>query len=64
QVGDTELDDATYLAAEQPYLENNQSQAKGRFEDYLKQFPNGQHALNSHFYLGQIYFADGKNDQA
>src|SRR5690606_19873642 len=64
QVGDTELDDATYLAAEQPYLENNQSQAKGRFEDYLKQFPNGQHALNAHFYLGQIYFADGKNDQA
>jgi tetratricopeptide (TPR) repeat protein len=63
-VGDTELDDATYLAAEQPYLENNQSQAKGRFEDYLKQFPNGQHALNAHFYLGQIYFADGKNDQA
>src|SRR5690606_37172726 len=64
QVGDTELDDATYLAAEQPYLENNQSQAKGRFEDYLKQFPNGQHALNAHFYLGQIYFADGRNDQA
>jgi lipopolysaccharide biosynthesis regulator YciM len=63
-VGDTELDDATYLAAEQPYLENNQSQAKGRFEDYLKQFPNGHHALNAHFYLGQIYFADGKNDQA
>ncbi len=64
QVGDTELDDATYLAAEQPYLENNQNQAKSRFEDYLKQFPNGQHAQNAHFYLGQIYFADGKNDQA
>ncbi len=64
KVGDTELDDAAYLAAEQPYLENKQSQAQGRFEDYLKQFPNGQHALNAHFYLGQIYFANGKNDQA
>ncbi len=64
QVGDTELDDATYLAAEQPYLENNQSQAKTRFQGYLKQFPNGQHALNAHFYLGQIYFADEKKEEA
>ncbi|HPE84458.1 MAG TPA: tetratricopeptide repeat protein, partial [Aequorivita sp.] len=64
QVGDTELDDATYLAAEQPYLENNQNQAQSRFEDYLKQFPNGQHALNAHFYLGQIYFTNKKNEQA
>ncbi|MRT18027.1 tetratricopeptide repeat protein [Vitellibacter sp. q18] len=64
QVGDTELDDAAYLAAEQPYLENNQSQAKGRFEEYLKQFPNGQHAQQAHFYLGQIYFSDGNAGQA
>lgn len=64
QVGDTELDDATYLAAEQPYLENKQSQAQTRFEGYLKEFPNGQHALKAHFYLGQIYFTNGKNDQA
>src|SRR5690606_9106506 len=40
EVGDTELDDETYLAAEQPYLENKQSVAQGRFENYLKQFPN------------------------
>lgn len=64
KVGDTELDDAAYLAAEQPYLENNKSQAKSRFETYLKQFPNGQHAMQAHFYLGQIYFSDQKNDQA
>jgi len=64
QVGDTELDDAAYLAAEQPYLENKQSQAKSRFEDYLKQFPSGQHAMQAHFYLGQIFFSDGKSDQA
>lgn len=63
QVGDTELDDATYLAAEQPYLENKQSQALNRFKDYLKEFPNGQHALKAHFYLGQIYFTDGKAEE-
>ncbi|MCG2431956.1 tetratricopeptide repeat protein [Aequorivita xiaoshiensis] len=64
QVGDTELDDATYLAAEQPYLENKQSQAQGRFQEYLKEFPNGQHALKAHFYLGQIYFANKASDKA
>ncbi len=64
QVGDTELDDAAYLAAEQPYLENKQAVAKSRFEDYLKQFPNGQHAMNAHFYLGQIYFSAQENDKA
>ncbi|MBT0608849.1 tetratricopeptide repeat protein [Aequorivita echinoideorum] len=64
EIGDTELDDDTYQAAEQPYLENKQSLAQSRFEDYLNQFPNGQHALQAHFYLGQIYFSNGKNDQA
>lgn len=64
EVGDTELDDATYLAAEQPYLENKQSQAQTRFEVYLKQFPQGRSALKAHFYLGQIYFSSDKADQA
>ncbi|RMA56725.1 tetratricopeptide repeat protein [Ulvibacter antarcticus] len=64
QVEDTELDDATYQAAEKPYLENKVGQAITRFEDYLKQFPNGNHALEANFYLGQMYFADGKSDKA
>ena len=63
-VEDSELDNASYLAAEQPYLENKKSQAKSRFEDYLKQFPNGNNALKAHFYLGQIYYDDGKTDPA
>ncbi|WP_310990974.1 tetratricopeptide repeat protein [Aequorivita marina] len=64
KVGDTELDDAAYLAAEQPYLENKKAQAKGRFEEYLNQFPNGLHAMQAHFYLGQIYFGDEKDERA
>ncbi|WP_380218397.1 tetratricopeptide repeat protein [Jejudonia soesokkakensis] len=63
-VADEELDDAAYQAAEQPYLENNKSQAMKRFGDYLQQFPNGQHALKAHFYLGQLQFADGKKEAA
>jgi len=63
-VADNELDDAAYQAAEQPYLENKTEQAIGRFEEYLRQFPNGGHALQAHFYLGQLYFANNKKEQA
>jgi len=63
-VADNELDDAAYQAAEQPYLENKSGQAVSRFEEYLRQFPNGSHALQAHFYLGQLYFADAKNEEA
>ncbi len=64
EVEDAELDDATYQAAEQPYLENKPKQAISRFEDYLKQFPSGQHALQAHFYLGQLYFAENASEKA
>ncbi len=64
EVEDSELDNATYLAAEKPYLENNQSQAQTRFEGYLKQFPEGKNAMKAHFYLGQIFFSNEKSDKA
>lgn len=64
EVADAELDDATYQAAEQPYIENKTAQAITRFEAYLAQFPNGQHAIQAHFYLGQLYFADTQPTQA
>ncbi len=63
-IENSEIDDATFQAAEQPYLENNQSQAISRFEDYINQFPNGKHALKTHFYLAQLYFADDKKEDA
>lgn len=64
QVEDAELDDATYQAAEQPYLENKPKQAITRFEEYLAKFPNGQHALQANFYLAQLYFADDSKEKA
>ncbi len=63
-VENSEIDDATYQAAEQPYLENKSSQAITRFNDYLEQFPNGKHALKSHFYLAQIYFSEEDKEEA
>lgn len=57
-VENAELDQASYKAAEQPYLENKLGQARTRFETYLEDYPNGQNALKAHFYLGQLYFGD------
>lgn len=56
EVTDVELDNTMYLAAEKPYLENNTDNAIRQFNKYLNQFPNGIHALKSHFYLAQLYY--------
>jgi tetratricopeptide (TPR) repeat protein len=56
-VEDAELDDAAYTSAEKQYLDNNANQAIKLFDDYLESYPNGQHALKAHFYLGQLAFA-------
>ena len=53
---DAELDEASYQAAEKPYLENNIAEAIKRFEQYIAQFIQGRHAIQAHFYLGQLYF--------
>ncbi|MDY2587846.1 tetratricopeptide repeat protein [Winogradskyella aquimaris] len=56
EVSDIELDNTMYLAAEKPYLENDTDKAIRQFNKYLNQFPNGIHALKSHFYLAQLYY--------
>ncbi len=64
EVENSELDDASYQAAEQPYLENKTAQAITRFESYLNDFPNGIHALKAHFYLAQLYFGEESSERA
>ncbi|MDH7913171.1 tetratricopeptide repeat protein [Winogradskyella sp. SYSU M77433] len=56
EVSDVDLDNTTYLAAEKPYLDNDTDKAIRQFNKYLTQFPNGIHALKSHFYLAQLYY--------
>lgn len=58
-VTDAELDNDSYEAAEKQYLQNNTKQAISNLSSYLKNFPNGIHALKANFYLAQSYFADG-----
>lgn len=64
EVENAELDDASYQAAEQSYLGNKSRQAITRFESYLSEFYNGRHALNAHFYLAQLYFAETESEKA
>ena len=54
-ITDVELDNTTYLAAEKQYLDNNTDAAVKQFNNYLNNFPNGLHALSSHFYLAELY---------
>ena len=64
EVSDADLDNTTYEAAEKQYVENNTAQAIAGFEKYLASFPNGIHALSSHYYLGQMYFREGNKQKA
>lgn len=64
EVSDADLDNTTYEAAEKQYVENNTAQAIAGFEKYLASFPNGIHALNSHFYLAQMYFRENNKDKS
>lgn len=59
-VTDADLDNTTYEAAEKQYIAENTSGAIRGFENYLKEFPNGIHAMESHFYLAQLQFKENK----
>ncbi|WP_100610691.1 tetratricopeptide repeat protein [Confluentibacter lentus] len=63
-VTDSDLDNATYEAAEKQYLDNNTDKAIKQFNGYLTQFPNGQHALQAHFYVAQMYYKQGLTENA
>ncbi|MDO1501261.1 tetratricopeptide repeat protein [Winogradskyella maritima] len=56
EVTDAELDNTTYAAAEKQYLDGNTDEAIRQFNKYLNAFPNGIHALSSHFYVAQLYY--------
>ena len=56
EVTDTDLDNATYEAAEKQYLDSNTDKAIKQFNGYLNQFPNGLHVLQAHFYVAQLYY--------
>ncbi|MFD1063349.1 tetratricopeptide repeat protein [Winogradskyella litorisediminis] len=64
EITDAELDNTTYIAAEKQYLDGNTDQAISQFNKYLNSFPNGVHAVKSHFYLAQLYYKKELFDNA
>lgn len=64
EVGDSEIDEAAYQAAEQSFLANRDKQAIDRFESYLEQFSTGKYSLQANFYLGQLYYSQNNFDKA
>jgi TolA-binding protein len=63
-VSDADLDHTTFEGAEKQYLANNTNRAIKLFNAYLNEFPNGLHALPSHFYLAQMYYKEDLQDNA
>lgn len=64
EVTDSELEEASYEAADRKYVEGKTDQAIKSFESYLKQFPNGAHATQANFTLAQLYFGQGNKQKA
>ncbi|WP_029035692.1 tetratricopeptide repeat protein [Salinimicrobium terrae] len=64
EVTDVDLDNTTFEAAEKQYQNNNTSAAITALDKYLVRFPNGIHAVQAHFYLGQLYFREGDRERS
>ncbi|HZL09925.1 MAG TPA: tetratricopeptide repeat protein [Prolixibacteraceae bacterium] len=63
QVSVSEQDSLTYRAAEKLYMAHDKK-ALQQFEHYLTQFPSGNFALNSYFYLAQLLYNEGSFTKA
>ncbi len=62
-VTNADLDNDMYESAESQYLQGNHKKAILGFKNYLNKFPNGLHALSSHFYLAQSYYNQKQIDK-
>jgi TolA-binding protein len=54
-----EQDSLTFMAAERMYMSGDKG-ASAQLERYLQQYPNGSFAINSHFYLAELLYKEGK----
>jgi lipopolysaccharide biosynthesis regulator YciM len=64
KVTNVDIDNTTYQAAENKFLENNTKRAIEGFTKYISTFPNGLHALKANFYLAQLVSKTTKNEKA
>jgi TolA-binding protein len=64
EVTDTELDNASFESADKQNLEGKTNAAIKGYESYIKQFPNGLHAVKANFNLAQLYFGKNQKEDA
>lgn len=64
EVNDSELEAATYEAAEKKYLDANNSKAIELFNGYIARFPKGKELLKAHFYLAELYYKNNLKPNA
>lgn len=55
-VNSNEIDTLTFTAAEKFYAKGTPDEAIMLFKDYLEKFPQGSFKLDSHYYLGVLYY--------
>lgn len=59
-VTDYDIDNASYEAVENKFLENQIEVSINGFSSYISRFPNGNHLLKANYYLAEAYI---KNNQ-
>ncbi|NJB37344.1 tetratricopeptide repeat protein [Croceivirga sp. JEA036] len=64
EVTDSELEEASFEAADRKYVEGKTDAAVKAFENYLKEFPNGVHAVQANFTLAQLHFSSNRKEKA
>ena len=64
EVTDTELDNASFESAQKQDRDGNKDAAIRSYTNYVQQFPNGLHAVDANFNLGQLYFGKGDKEAA
>jgi len=64
EVTDTELDNATFESADKQNLEGKKEAAIRGYANYIREFPNGLHAIKANFNLAQLYFGKAEKEKA
>ena len=60
EITDVELDNTMFESADMQYQQNQSKKAIVGFKKYLARFPNGIHALQSNFYLAEMFYSANK----
>ncbi len=64
EVADAELENTSFEAAENSFLNGNNERAISGFKKYLDQFPKGIHSIKSNFYLAQLLYNSDRKEES